>query len=137
MEPCIFCAIAEHRAPASLVYEDAESLAFLDTHPIARGHTLVIPRAHCADIFELSDDAGRAVMQAAIRVARALRQELQPEGMNLLQSNGRGAGQKVFHFHFHLVPRWEHDGLFLPRHAPTPADRRELDRMAAALRRGL
>ncbi len=130
----MFCAIAAHRAPASIVYEDETSLAFLDIHPLAPGHTLVIPREHCSGIFELSEPAGQAVMQATTRVARALRDELTPDGLNLLQSNGRAAGQTVFHFHFHVVPRWAWDGLFVPRHPPGLAERNDLEHLAKALR---
>jgi histidine triad (HIT) family protein len=137
MDDCIFCAIAARGAPASMVYEDELSLAFLDIHPLARGHTLVIPREHCTNIFELSGPAGDAAMRAAAKVARALRAELEPDGLNLLQSNGRAAGQRVFHFHFHLVPRWSTDGLFLPHHPPAPAERSALDELAVALRQKL
>ncbi len=133
MEECVFCTIAAHRAPAAIIYEDEDSLAFLDIHPLTRGHTLVIPREHCANVFELTTAAGEAVMRATIKVARALRQELQPDGLNLLQSNGRAAGQTVYHFHFHLVPRWSKDGLFLPPHPFPVADREELSALAAAL----
>ncbi|MGB8646660.1 MAG: HIT family protein [Anaerolineae bacterium] len=133
MEECIFCAIAAHRAPGSLVYEDDSSLAFLDLHPLTRGHTLVIPREHCANIFELSDAAGQAVMRTAVKVAGALRGALNPDGLNLLQSNGHAAGQRVWHFHFHLVPRWSRDGLFLPAQPPRQADREDLNALAAAL----
>ncbi len=137
MDDCIFCAIAASRAPASIVYQDETSVAFLDIHPIARGHTLIIPREHCADLFDLTNGAGEAVIRAAAKVARALRSELKPDGLNMLQSNGRAAGQTVFHFHFHLVPRWRNDGLFLPRHALAAADRSELAELATVLRQRL
>ena len=133
MIDCIFCAIAAKRAPASIVYQDEATVAFLDIHPIARGHTLVIPREHCANLFELSPSAGDVVMRATVKVASALREELVPDGMNLLQSNGHTAGQTIFHFHFHLVPRWRNDGLFLPRHAPGEAARTDLTELATAL----
>ncbi len=134
MDDCIFCAIAAHQATASIIYEDEETLAFLDLHPLVRGHTLVIPRLHCANIFELKDGVGDAVMRTAIRIASALRAELAPDGLNLLQSNGRAAGQTVFHFHFHLVPRWSQDALFLPHHPLREAERTDLNELATALR---
>jgi histidine triad (HIT) family protein len=137
MDDCIFCAIATHRAQASIIFQDDRTVAFLDIHPIARGHTLIIPRDHCANIYELSDGAGESVIHAAAKVARALREELKPDGMNVLQSNGRAAGQTVFHFHFHLVPRWRNDGLFLPRHALSEADRSDLTELATTLRQRL
>jgi histidine triad (HIT) family protein len=137
MDDCIFCAIALKRAPASVVYQDEATVAFLDIHPIARGHTLVIPREHCPTLFELSAIAGDVVMRTVVRVASALREELAPDGLNLLQSNGRVAGQTIFHFHFHLVPRWRNDGLFLPRHALAEAPRADLTELANALRQRL
>jgi histidine triad (HIT) family protein len=137
MDNCIFCAIASNLAPASIVYEDEATVAFLDTHPITRGHTLVIPREHCANLFELSTSACDVVMRTAVKVASALREELKPDGLNLLQSNGRAAGQTIFHFHFHLVPRWRNDGLFLPRHALGESSRAELTELATALQQRL
>ena len=134
MEGCIFCAIAEHRSPASILYEDEESIAFFDVFPIAKGHTLVIPKKHYADLYELADDAGRAVIRATARTATALRAALAPDGLNVLQSNGHAAGQRVFHFHFHVVPRWVGDRLFLPPRAKEPASRSDLDELAAAVR---
>ncbi len=134
MEECIFCAIAAHRAHAAVIYEDEQSVAFLDLHPIARGHSLVIPREHCANLFDLTDAAGSAVMRTTVKVAGALQRELAPDGLNLLQSNGRAAGQTVYHFHFHLVPRWSKDGLFLPHQPPAVANREELAALAGALR---
>lgn len=137
MAECIFCAIAAHRAPAAMVYEDDQTVAFLDIHPIAKGHALVIPRLHCSGIFDLSDEAGRAVIVTAARVARALKERLEPDGLNLLQSNGRAAGQTVDHFHFHLVPRWVGDRLFLPHHPLGRADTGDLETLAGLLRQGL
>jgi histidine triad (HIT) family protein len=137
MDDCIFCAIASNHAPASIVYQDEKTVAFLDIHPIARGHTLVIPREHCADLFELSASEGDLVLRTVVKVATALRNELEPDGLNLLQSNGRAAGQTIFHFHFHLVPRWRGDGLFLPRHALVEAPRTDLTELADSLRQRL
>jgi histidine triad (HIT) family protein len=133
MEGCIFCAIASHREPASILYEDELSLAFLDVFPIARGHSLVIPKQHYSDLYDLTQDAGKADFNAVARTAKALRAELAPDGMNVLQSNGRAAGQTIFHFHFHIVPRWSGDKLFLPPHAKALAPRSELDELAAAV----
>lgn len=112
-------------------------MAFMDIHPITRGHTLVIPRDHCANLFELTPGAGDVVMRTAVHVANAIRDELKPDGLNLLQSNGPAAGQTVFHFHFHLVPRWRNDGLFLPRHSLAEADRSNLSQIANALKQRL
>jgi histidine triad (HIT) family protein len=115
MEPvdfnCTFCAIAAKCAPAAMVYEDADVVAFLDIHPITEGHTLVIPRKHCRNLFDFDDASGKGIMHASRAVARALRAALNADGMNLFQSSERAGGQDVFHFHFHLVPRLLNDGL--------------------------
>ncbi len=110
---CIFCAITAKRAPASVVYESADSMAFLDIRPITHGHVLVIPKKHCRNLFDLNDESGRAVIHAARVVARACRIALNADGINLFQSSERAAGQEVFHFHFHLVPRFLEDGLMM------------------------
>jgi histidine triad (HIT) family protein len=130
---CIFCAIVAGRQRAEKVYEDDRVLAFLDINPVNTGHTLVIPKAHVQDIYGLGDDDAAAVMQVAARVARALKAALQPGGINLLQSNERAAGQAVFHFHIHVIPRWHGDGLITPRHAPRRSTE-PLDQVATKIR---
>lgn len=119
---CIFCAIAAKRAPAEILFEDDETMAFLDINPAAPGHTLIISRRHYRNLFDLDPEAGAAVMRSAVRVARALREALAPDGMNLVQANERAAFQSVFHFHVHLVPRWLGDGIASPwRQRPASA----------------
>jgi histidine triad (HIT) family protein len=108
---CIFCAIAAKRAPAAIVYESAGALAFLDIHPVVAGHTLVIPKKHCRNLFDLDDECGRGVMHASRIVARALRAAFNADGLTVLQSNERAGGQAVFHYHAHLAPRFIGDGL--------------------------
>ncbi len=139
---CIFCAIAAKRAPAAIVYESPEALAFLDIHPITQGHILVIPRKHSRNLFDFDDASAQGVMHAARVVARALRVALNAEGMNLFQSSERVGGQDVFHFHFHLLPRFQGDGLlsrqgndrllqWRSKGNPTPA---ELEAIAGKIR---
>ncbi len=111
---CIFCKIAAGELPAHKVHEDDRVLAFLDIQPGTTGHTLVIPKAHAENFFDLADDDRDAVFAVARRVGEALRLETGAEGMNLHQSNGGAAGQVVFHFHLHLLPRWQGDGLRSP-----------------------
>jgi histidine triad (HIT) family protein len=113
---CIFCKIVAGESPAHVVYEDDLTLAFMDKYPIATGHTLVIPKRHVENVYELGDEDAAAVMRATARVARAIKLALKPHGINLLQSNERAAGQDIFHFHMHVVPRWHGDGLITPRH---------------------
>lgn len=130
---CIFCAIVEGRAPAEVVFEDEETMAFMDINPANPGHTLVVPKQHVRDIYELDEETAAAVMRTAVRVARAIKAVLQPEGMNLLQSNGRAGGQAVFHFHMHIVPRWYGDGLHLAR-PPVRRERQAIEEAAARIK---
>ena len=102
---CIFCKIIAGEVPSHKVYEDESSLAFLDISPSSRGHTLVIPREHAADLYEISPGSLAATISAVQAVAHILRSKLQPDGMNVFQNNGAAAGQDVFHYHVHLVPR--------------------------------
>ena len=114
---CIFCRIIAGEIPSHKVYEDSETLAFLDINPAARGHTLIIPRQHASDLFDVTPDSACAVMRATQRVARIVRSVLQPDGINVLQNNGAASGQAVFHYHVHVIPRWDGDhalGLWRP-----------------------
>jgi len=104
---CIFCAIIEGRAAAEVVFEDEETLAFMDINPANQRHV--------RNVYELDDEAAAAVMKVTVRVARAIKKALQPDGMNLVQSNERAASQEIFHFHIHVIPRWYGDGLRLAR----------------------
>jgi histidine triad (HIT) family protein len=128
---CIFCAIVEGRAPAEVVFEDEETLAFMDIHPANPGHTLIIPKRHVRDIYDLDAETAAAVMGTTVRVAKAIKSALQPDGMNLVQSNERAASQDVFHFHMHIIPRWYGDGLRLAR---PPEVRRTMSIEEAAAR---
>ena len=111
---CIFCAIVEGRAPAEVVYADAETLAFLDINPATEGHTLVVPRRHVRDIWEATADDLVAVARTAHLVAERLRVTFTPDGLNLLHSTGAAAFQTVFHLHVHVVPRYVGDRVHLP-----------------------
>lgn len=133
---CIFCAIAAGRAPARLLVQEEDALAFLDIRPAAPGHTLVIPRQHYGTIWEMDEAAGLAVARLALRVAAALRAALRPDGLTVVQNNGRAAGQEVPHAHWHLIPRWHGDGLRLARAPAAPQDT-PLDEMARRIRHAL
>ena len=102
---CIFCQIAKGDAPAALVYEDERTLAFMDIAPLSRGHLLVIPREHVENLYEISADGLAAVARLSHRLAPVLRRVLEPEGLRILQLNGAAAGQTVFHYHMHLLPK--------------------------------
>ena len=127
--PSIFARIVSGEIPAITIYEDDATLAFMDIGPAARGHTLVIPKAEHADLFAIPPEALADVMRAAQRVALALRDVLQPDGINVIQNNGAAAGQSVFHFHVHLIPRWEGDSA-LRLWQPGQADLGELRQLA-------
>ena len=126
---CIFCKIVAGEIPCFKIAEDDRTLAFLDINPANPGHALVIPKAHAANVFEIGTDDLAAVAAMAKRVASAVRDALAPAGINLVQANGPGAAQSVPHFHFHVVPRGDDDGL--PLNWPlTPGDMGALQAMA-------
>jgi histidine triad (HIT) family protein len=109
---CKFCKIAEGQdASAVVVGEGKEWVAFFPPEPATPGHTLVIPRSHVRDLWELPDEFASWLMQAVIHVGIAIRRAVRPEGMNLISSSGAAAEQSVFHLHLHLVPRWKQDGF--------------------------
>jgi len=130
---CMFCAIAAGRSAAEVVYEDEWTVAFMDINPANTGHTLIVPRQHARDIWDIDEDSAAAVMRAATRVARAVRAGLAPDGLNLVQASGRAAFQSVFHFHLHVIPRWREDGL-RPPWRPSPGDRESIRAAAALIR---
>lgn len=137
---CPFCEIAAGRQSAAVVADDGDTLAFMDLRQAVPGHVLVVPRRHAVDLHALTPDEAADVMRMARRVALALRSELGPSGLSLWQSNGEVAGQEVFHFHLHVHPRREGDGLlraYPPEAAPQPLAAQELDRLASALRKRL
>lgn len=110
---CVFCKLVARHIPASIVYEDAAALAFMDLGQVNPGHVLVASKAHAANVYELDDDQAGAVFRAAARVARAVRAAFDPPGLSIYQANGTPAGQTVFHFHLHVLPRHEQDGMQL------------------------
>ncbi len=107
---CLFCRIAAGDLPACLLYEDADTLAFMDIHPVIPGHALVIPRAHVDPIEAVPPELLARLMLGVQRVAGAQRRALRADGINVLQSNGRAAGQVVPHVHVHVIPRFLNDG---------------------------
>ncbi len=136
-EECIFCEIVAGRVEASVAYADDATLAFMDLRQFHPGHTLIVPKRHIVNIFELDDETGAALMSAAARVARAVSAAFSPHGINLWQSNG-APWQEVFHLHIHILPRWRDDGLlrFAPARLPRPL-RSELDEQATQIRAAL
>jgi histidine triad (HIT) family protein len=129
---CIFCKIVAGDLPALVVDEDASTLAFMDIRPATRGHALVIPRAHATDLLSVSGEDLSAVALAAQRLAGRAKQHLGADGVNLLNSCGRAAWQTVFHFHVHVIPRYDGDPLQLPW-LPTEGDQQEIAAAAQEL----
>lgn len=107
---CVFCRIRDGQVPSTRVYEDERTLAFMDINPLNDGHCLVVTRAHVPTLYDAEEADLQAVIVTARRVARAIREALRPDGLNVLQANGPAAFQSVPHFHLHLVPRWAGDG---------------------------
>jgi histidine triad (HIT) family protein len=130
---CIFCKIAAGTIPSIKLWEDAETLAFMDINPANDGHCLVIPKAHFPTLFALAPDAFAAAGRTVIKVAKAVQAALTPDGINLLQANGPGAGQSVFHFHIHVLPRRRDDGLSI-NWTPKPGDRAHIAEIADKIR---
>lgn len=112
-EECIFCKIVAGEIPSFKVYEDEHTLAFMDINPANRGHALAIPKAHTPNLFESSDEALAVTVATARKVARAVQETVNPDGLNLVQANGPGAAQSVFHLHLHVIPRFTDDNLML------------------------
>ncbi|MBD3249659.1 HIT domain-containing protein [Candidatus Woesearchaeota archaeon] len=111
MQDCIFCKIVNGEIPCSKIYEDEKVLAFLDISPINKGHVLLIPKEHHKDLFDTPDDTLAAFAKTAKKIAKAIEQATDADGINLGQNNGKAAGQEVFHAHIHIIPRFSDDGL--------------------------
>lgn len=112
MNDCLFCKIVAGDIPSIKVYEDDHVYAFMNINPVTKGHTLLIPKTHCKDLFEMSEEVARNLYAAAPKVANAIKSAFNPVGMNTLNNNGAEAGQTIFHYHLHLVPRYdEKDGI--------------------------
>ena len=107
---CIFCKIANGEIPSRTLYEDDDFRVILDLGPASKGHALILPKEHYANLYELPDSTAGEVMKLARKMAVQMTERLGCEGFNLVQNNGKLAGQTVFHFHMHLIPRYQDDG---------------------------
>ena len=112
-EDCIFCKIAGGNIPSSTVYEDEQFRVILDLSPATKGHALILPKQHYANIFEIDEHVLKDLIVLAKKVATAMKETLNCDGVNIVQNNGEIAGQTVFHFHMHLIPRYEGDQVGL------------------------
>ncbi|MEJ7892277.1 MAG: HIT family protein [Solirubrobacteraceae bacterium] len=131
---CLFCKIAAGDIPATKVHEDERTVAFMDINPGTKGHLLVIPREHVADLHAIEDEDLHAVARTARTLAAKAMDRLGAEGVNVIQNNGAAAWQSVFHYHVHVVPRYGGDGIQLPW-VPRPGDEDEIAAAAMELTR--
>lgn len=113
-EDCIFCKIANGEIPSATVYEDDDFRVILDISPAAKGHSLILPKQHSDNLWELGEAERKKVLDIAAKVSKAQKKGLSCDGVNLLQNNGLAAGQSVFHFHMHLIPRYTDDNMDIP-----------------------
>jgi histidine triad (HIT) family protein len=133
-DDCIFCHIVAGTAPASIVAENTDALAFMDINQPTPGHVLVIPRAHVRDIYEIDPETAASLFKLTVQVAKAVKRSLAPDGLTLIQANERAGQQHVFHFHMHVLARYLDDRdrirLGWQNYSPGPI---ELDRLAAEI----
>ena len=129
---CVFCKIIAGEIPSFKLYEDEGVFVFLDIHPASKGHTLVIPKQHAENIFDITEESLKNVTAAGKHFSEKLQKALKADGIRLAPSNGKAAGQEVMHFHLHVIPRYENDGVSLSL-ASTPhaeqADFEELKKL--------
>jgi histidine triad (HIT) family protein len=133
MSDCAFCRIVAKQIPATVVHEDEHTVAFMDLGQVNPGHVLVAAKAHVENLYGLDDVNAAAVFRTVARVARAIRDAFAPQGLSVYQANGRAAGQTVFHFHVHLVPRHAGDGMALTWPVKNPP-RENLEEYATKIR---
>jgi histidine triad (HIT) family protein len=132
MNDCTFCEIVAGRLPSFRVLEDEHAVAFLDIRPLSRGHTLVVPREHVRDVWEISEGSHGHVARMVHRVCALVRTALRPDGLNIRHGTGEAAGQDVFHYHEHVIPRWHGDALPMTWNA-APGSRDELEPVLALM----
>ena len=130
---CIFCKVIAGEIPSQTIDSDEHTVTVMDINPATRGHVVVVTRTHARSLLELHDDDLLAAMHTVRRVTELLRDRLKPAGFNILHNIGRAAWQSIFHFHVHVIPRYEDDPLQLPW-LPEPADPDELARVADQIR---
>lgn len=132
---CIFCKLANKDIPTNIIYEDEKFTVIMDASPATKGHALILPKNHAANIYELPDEDAADIFVLAKKLATKMTEILHCDGFNIVQNNGEVAGQTVFHFHMHLIPRYLNDGnedKLTWNHADLSAD--EIAEVAAKLR---
>ncbi|MFV2048674.1 HIT family protein [Metabacillus sp. YM-086] len=106
MSDCIFCKIVKGEIPSAKVFENEHVIAFLDISQVTKGHTLVVPKVHRENIYELTPEIASKLFEVVPQIANSIKEQFQPVGLNLLNNNGEKAGQSVFHYHMHILPRY-------------------------------
>lgn len=132
MNDCIFCKIASGDIPSSTIYEDEDFRVILDLGPATKGHALILPKKHFKNIFEMDDATASKVFVLAKKIACAMKKALNCDGLNIVQNNEEIAGQTVFHFHMHIIPRYEGDGQHI-LWEPGSSDNETLKQLAAQI----
>lgn len=126
-ENCIFCKIAAGEIPSRTIYEDDSFRVIMDISPAAKGHAIILPKNHAADIFELPEEDASKILIVAKKVASAMKKALKCDGVNILQNNGEVAGQTVFHLHVHVIPRYQDDQVKIKWSPITTFTEEEMD----------
>ena len=133
---CIFCKIANGEIPSSTIYEDDLFRVILDLSPATKGHALILPKKHMANIFEMDEETAEKVFVLASRIAKAMKEALNCDGLNIVQNNGEIAGQTVFHFHMHIIPSYNDDGQQI-NWVPKTSEAAERDMIAEQIKNAL
>lgn len=133
-ENCVFCKIVAGEIPSTAVYEDEDFRAILDVNPAARGHVIILPKKHAANIFELEEEEAAKIFPVAKKIASALMKTYDCDGINILQNNGEAAGQTVFHLHVHVIPRYYSDEVKIMW---KPGETPDLEKVAAEIKKNL
>lgn len=127
-DSCIFCKIANGEIPSKTIYEDEDFRVILDLGPATKGHALILPKEHSANLYELPDETASKVMVLAKKMAAKMTEKLSCDGFNIVQNNGEVAGQTVMHYHLHLIPRYQNDGQKI-LWKPTEVSQEELEQV--------
>lgn len=135
-QDCIFCKIAAGEIPSRTIYEDEDFRAILDISPASKGHAIILPKHHAANIYELPDEVASKIFVTTKKVAKAMKAAMNCEGLNILQNNGKLAGQTVFHLHVHVIPRYQDDQVRFSWEHGNPSEA-ELDEMAETIKKAI
>ncbi|MCI8326626.1 MAG: HIT family protein [Lachnospiraceae bacterium] len=133
-DDCIFCKIVSGEIPSRKIYEDEDMIAIMDLNPTSKGHSLIIPKEHCRDLYEIDEEIAAKVMKTAKKLAQKMTDVLCCDGFNLLQNNGEVAGQTIFHFHLHLIPRYKDADNNLLKFTSVKLTDQEMDNLCQQLK---